>query len=65
MAKRVQDTQMDLNNGRLETEESFAKVEKYIRSEIENVKANPKVAREYLYKTGMYERNGKVKSEFA
>lgn len=55
----------DLDRGRLETEESFERMEKYIRSEIENVKTDPTVGRDYLYRTGMYERNGQLKPEFA
>ena len=50
---------------RLETESDFDKLKLYIRSEIESVKQNPSVGREYLYKTGMYERNGELKKEFA
>lgn len=67
MAKRgnEENERLALDGGRLETEESFARIENYIRSEIETVQADPQIGREYLYRTGMYERNGQLKPEFA
>lgn len=51
-------------NGRLETDESFKQVESFIVSEIEAVKADPEKGKLYLYKTGMYDKNGNIKAEF-
>lgn len=49
---------------RLETEPDFEKLKSHIRSQIDAVMENPELGREYLYKTGMYERDGKLKEEF-
>lgn len=54
----------DLSGVRLETEEAFVKMEEYIRSEIEVIKTDPKLGVEYLYKTGMYDKQGRIKKEF-
>lgn len=52
-------------DGKLETEESFRQLEKFMRDEIRRVESNPDAAREYLYRTGMYDKHGKLKPEFA
>ena len=53
-----------MDGKRLETAESIKDLERYMRSQIEVVRKNPDVAREYLYGTGMYDHYGQVKPEF-
>lgn len=50
--------------GMLETDESFEQIEAFIVSEIEAIKKDPDKGRTYLYKTGMYDKDGHVKPEF-
>ena len=50
---------------KLASEESFRRLESFLRSEIKRIEDDPQVGLEYLYGTGMYDRQGHLKPEFA
>lgn len=52
-------------DGKLESDESFEAMKLFIQEEISLVKEDPQVGVKYLYKTGMYDKKGQLKPEFA
>lgn len=64
MTEKANRKQQDLNGGRLVTDEDFKSFEAYVRKETERVRDNPELASKQLYRTGMYDKQGRLKPEF-